>query len=230
MYYTLIRHINLFNIRNLSFRIAWLRSVFFVLLPVFLYTWCQPLGDVLLLISYICIYERSRFDSKSYLDYIHLSSFSISGVNKFTVMYLSHLLNCKFLFFTVVTVISVINGYFSIFQTSVMLFVLLILSLFTLNMVLMAMRSVKMFHIIKTVFSIIIPLPFLLIYTQHDIRDRLTDFYDNNTFPVFLTLALLLPVCLILNYRLFKYTVCRKPFPSPDVIEKIRKRRYFSLF
>jgi hypothetical protein len=230
MYYTLIRHINLFNIRNLSARAMLYKSVCFVVFVVWLYLWSIPFADFLILISYICIVENSRSVLKSHFDYAHLLFCSTSVFNKFILMYLSHLGNSKFLVFIIITIISVINGYFNIYHTLILLIVILISGFITLNIYLIAMRNIIAIYVSEVFFSIIWVLPFILIFNFENIRDRLTDFYDNNTFPVFLTLALLLPACLILNYRLFKYTVCRKPFPSPDVIEKIRKRRYFSLF
>jgi hypothetical protein len=232
MYSIWIKYVNLFGIKNLSFKTAASRIAFFVLWLAFIYLWRQPLGDIMLLISYICVYERSRFDSKSYLDYVHLSSFSISGVKKFILLYLSHLLNHKFLFFAVVSVMAIISGYSNILHISVMLLALLIISLFTLNTVLMAMRSVKRFHIVKTIFSILMPAPFLLIEISemHNIRDMIDDFYKTDTFYLFCILFFALPVCFILNYRRFKHIVFRKPFPSPEVTEKMRKQGYFSLF
>lgn len=232
MYSTWIKYINLFGIRNLNFRVLLGRIGFFVLLPMFLYLWRQPLGDILLLISYICVYERARFNSKSYSDYVHLSSFSISGINKFILMYLSHLLNFKFLFFIVVTVMEIISDYFNIFYIFVMLLALLIISLFTLNIVLMAMRNIKIFHLVKAVFSIIMLLPFFIVdfRATYDIRDLIGNFYQTNTFYIFCALIFVLPLCFILNYQWFRHIVCRRHFPSPEVIGKIRNRKYFSLF
>jgi hypothetical protein len=232
MYGIWIKYINIFEIRNLSFKTIVARSAFFVLLLVFLYFWRQPLGDILLLISYICIYERSRFDAKSYLDYVHLASFSLSGVHKFTLMYLSHLLNCKFLFFIAITIMSIINDYSNIFYTSVILLVLLILNLFTLNIDLQAMRSIKIFHIVKVIFSILMSAPFLLVYVpeMYYIRDMIDDFYTTNTFDIVCLLIVTLPLFFVLNYRWFQHILCRRPFPSLEVVEKIHDGKYFSLF
>jgi hypothetical protein len=226
MYYTWIKHINLFNIRNLNARAIFGKSFFLIIFAIFVSIWCIPFADFLLLISYICVVEIAKFFLKSHLDYAHLLFCPAPVFNKFFLMYILHLSIWQFLFFLVITIMSVINGYFNIFHTLILLIVLLIPNLITLNLNLTIIRNIILSYIIKAFYSIMISFPFILIYDMENIRDRLTDFYENNMLLILSALIILLLICFIPSYCWFKYIVCRKPFPSPGVIARIRKGIY----
>jgi hypothetical protein len=226
MYYDWIKYINLFNIRNLSARVLFGKGGFLIIFVVLVSLWDIPFADFLLLISYICVVESAKFVLKSHLDYAHLLFCPTPIFNKFLLIYISHLSIWQFLFFLVITTVSVINGYFNILHTLILLIVLLIPSLITLNFNLIIMRNIIALYIIKAFYSIMMLFPLMLIFNMEDIRDRLTDFYENNMLLILSALILLLLVCFIPSYYWFKHIVCLKPFLSPDVIARIRKGIY----